>query len=277
MTLVASEFWINALVPERRRGLVTGLYTAVQSIGFVIGPVLLAVIGSRGLLPFAAGTGIMLLAVFPALLGASAAPTTHTSQNRRTVIAFLLATPIATFAAFTFGAIEGGMNLLPIYGMHVGEGERIAILLAAVVALGNLILQVPIGLLSDKVDRRKVLIACASVAVAGALLLPISAGNAWSFFVVLFVWGGVVAALYSVGLALLEGSHRGSRLASANAAFVMLYSAGRLAGSPLVGASIDFWNPHGFAAIMALFPAIYVAVAVVQVDFHRTPYRCRRV
>ena len=191
LTLVASEFWINALVPERRRGLVTGLYTAVQSIGFVIGPVLLAVIGSRGLLPFAAGTGIMLLAVFPALLGASAAPTTHTSQNRRTVIAFLLATPIATFAAFTFGAIEGGMNLLPIYGMHVGEGERIAILLAAVVALGNLILQVPIGLLSDKVDRRKVLIACASVAVAGACCCqsrPVMHGaSSWCF------WSGVAS------------------------------------------------------------------------------------
>jgi MFS family permease len=203
----------------------------------------------------------MLLAVFPALLGANAAPVAQTSPNRRTVIAFLLATPIATFAAFTFGAIEGGMNLLPIYGMHLGQDKTIAILLAAVVALGNLILQVPIGMLSDKVDRRKVLVVCAAIAVVGAALLPVSAGNAWSFFALLFVWGGVVAALYSVGLALLEGSYSGSKLASANAAFVMFYSAGRLGGPPLVGASIDFWNPHGFAAMMALFPAIYLAVA----------------
>lgn len=263
VTLVASEFWINALVSARRRGLVTGLYTAVQSVGFVIGPLLLALMGPRGLLPFTAGTGLMLLAVFPALLGASGAPVTRTSPRRGAVIAFLLAAPIATFAAFAFGAIEGGMNLLPVYGMHLGEGERIAILLAAAVALGNVILQVPIGLLSDKVDRRKVLIACAVIAVVGALLLPISAGHVWSFFAVLFVWGGVVAALYSVGLALLEGSYSGGKLASANAAFVMLYSAGRLAGPPLVGAGIDFWNPHGFALMIALFPAIYLAVAAV--------------
>ena len=115
-----------------------------------------------------------------------------------------------------------------------------AILLAAIVALGNLVVQVPIGMVSDKVDRRKVLVACAAIAFAGALLLPIAAGNTWSFFAVLFVWGGVVAALYSVGLALLEGRYSGSKLASANAAFVMLYSAGRLTGPPLVGASIDF-------------------------------------
>ena len=111
LTLVASEFWINALVPGRQRGLVTGLYTAVQSVGFVIGPIVLALIGARGLLPFIAGTGLILLAVFPALLGAGAAPVIHTSPRRGTVIAFLLATPIATFAAFAFGAIEGGMNL----------------------------------------------------------------------------------------------------------------------------------------------------------------------
>ena len=155
LTLVASEFWINALVPARRRGLVTGLYTAVQSVGFVTGPLLLAFIGPRGALPFAAGTGLMLLAVFPALLGENAAPVTHASPRRGTVIAFLLATPIATFAAFAFGAVEGGMNLLPVYGMHLGEDETIAILLATFVALGNLILQVPISLLSDRVDRRR--------------------------------------------------------------------------------------------------------------------------
>jgi MFS family permease len=263
LTLVASEFWINAMVPTRRRGFITALYTTVQSVGFVMGPLLLAVIGPGGLTPFAAGTGLMLLAVLPALFGAEAAPATRTSPHLSTVFAFLLAAPIATLAAFVFGAIEGGMNLLPVYGMQIGKGETIAILLAGVVALGNLFLQVPIGMLSDRLDRRKVLIVCAAIAMVSALLMPISTDNGWSLFAVLFVWGGVVAALYSVGLALLERSHRGSKLASANAAFVMLYSAGRLVGPPVIGAGNDIWNPHGFALIMATFPAIYLAVAAV--------------
>jgi MFS family permease len=269
LILVASEFWINALVPTRRRGFISALYTALQSVGFVIGPLLLAVIGPGGLTPFAAGTGLMLLAVFPALLGADAAPVTHTSPRRSTVFAFLLATPIATLAAFVFGAVEGGMNLLPVYGMQIGKGETIAILLAGVVALGNLVLQVPIGMLSDRLDRRKVLIACVAIAMVGALLMPISADNVWSFCAVLFVWGSVVAALYSVGLALLEGSYQGSKLASANAAFVMLYSAGRLVGPPVIGAGIDLWHPHGFALMMAVFPAIYLAVAALTWTFTR--------
>jgi MFS family permease len=263
LTLVASEFWINALVPARRRGFVTGLYTAVQSVGFAVGPLLLALIGSRGPVPFAAGTGLMLLAVVPALMGSGAAPVTRTSPSRSAVFAFLLATPLATMAAFVFGAIEGGMNLLPVYGMQMGKSETIAILLAGVVALGNLVLQVPIGMLSDWFDRRKILVACAVLAIVGALLMPVSADQAWSFFAVFFVWGGVIAAFYSVGLALLEGSYSGTKLASANAAFVMLYSGGRLAGPPLVGAGVDFWNPYGFALMMAVFPAIYLTTAAL--------------
>jgi MFS family permease len=263
LTLVASEFWINALVPAERRGSVTAVYTATQALGFAAGPALLAFIGPHGLPPFAAGTGLMLLAIVPALLGATAAPAVDDPPRHRAVMAFLFATPIATLAAFVFGAVEAGMNLLPVYGMRAGHSETIAVLLATAVALGNLVLQVPIGMLSDRIDRRKVLLACAAVGVAGALLMPISAGNAWLLFAVLLVWGGVVAGLYSIGLALLEGRYTGTELASANAAFVMLYSAGRLVGPPVVGAGIDLWNPHGFAVAMALFPAIYLIVAAL--------------
>ena len=85
-------------------------------------------------------------------------------------------------------------------------------------------------------------------------------GNAWSFFAVLLVWGGVVAALYSVGLALLEGGYSGSKLASANAAFVMLYSAGRQVG--LSGRCGNLYlESYVFAVVMALFPAISLTVA----------------
>jgi len=72
--LVTSEFWINDLVASRRRGLVLGIYTAAQSVGFAVGPVLLAVIGSDGVLPFAAGSGLLLFAAIPALAGTSSTP-----------------------------------------------------------------------------------------------------------------------------------------------------------------------------------------------------------
>jgi MFS family permease len=72
--LVASEFWINSLVSSRRRGLVLGLYTAAQSLGFAAGPALLAAIRPEGFLPFAVGSGVMLAAAVPAFVGATLIP-----------------------------------------------------------------------------------------------------------------------------------------------------------------------------------------------------------
>lgn len=260
--LVICEFWINSLVPPERRGTILGLYAAAQSIGFAIGPALVAVIGPEGLLPFAVGAGVMLLAVLPAFT-VSGGPPQLEKPGRRSLLSFLRRHPAATLAAFVFGAVEAGMNLLPIYGLQVGQTATIAALLATAIAVGNVALQTPIGVLADKIDRRKLLLACGVVALAGALLMPLVATSAVLFLGLLFVWGGVVASLYSVGLARITSDNTGADLASANAAFVMLYSGGRLVGPAVVGAGLDLWRPHGFAAGMALFLAIYVVVAAV--------------
>lgn len=257
--LVLSEFWINALVPPERRGVILGVYAAAQSAGFAIGPALVALVGFEGFLPFGLGTAVMLLASVPAFLAADQLPEVE-RPARRTVLAFLRRHPTAIFAAFIFGAVEAAMNLLPIYGLQVGQPAAVAALFATAIAVGN-ILQVPIGFLADKIDRGKVLLGCGLIALAATLLMPMLVTHAFAFLALLFVWGGVVAALYSVGLARLASSYEGPDLAAANAAFVMLYSAGLLAGPPIVGAGLDLWHPHGFAYGMALFLAVYVAVA----------------
>ncbi|MFX6311287.1 MFS transporter, partial [Acinetobacter baumannii] len=91
----------------------------------------------------------------------------------KSVAAFIFGAPAAILAALTFGAIEaGGMAILPIYGIRLGMNEIIAAQFVSAVALGNLAMQIPIGLLSDKVDRRDMLLVCAVIGVIGALLLP---------------------------------------------------------------------------------------------------------
>ena len=167
---VASEFWINALAPPDRRGLVMGLYATVLSLGFAAGPALLAVTGSHGPLPFAVGTALALSAAPLALLGAGAAPRMD-APPRRSLPDYLFSAPTATLAALVFGAVEtGSLGLLPVYGLRIGLDEAAAALLVAATLLGNVGLQIPIGLLSDRMDRRRVLVACAGIGLVGALL-----------------------------------------------------------------------------------------------------------
>jgi predicted MFS family arabinose efflux permease len=100
--------------------------------------------------------------------------------------------------------------------------------------------------------------------LAGALLIPLAAGSAVGLWAVLIVWGGVGGALYTVGLAHLGARFTGADLASANAAFVLLYNIGLLLGPPVVGGAMDVVRPHGFAWSLAGFFAVYLVVVLAR-------------
>jgi len=70
----------------------------------------------------------------------------------------------------------------------------------------------------------------------------------------------VVGSLYAVGLGELGSRYQSAELASANAAYIMLYSAGMLAGPPLMGLGLDL-APAGFFIALAIMLAAYLGVA----------------
>lgn len=262
---VLSEFWINALAPDARRGFVMGLYATVLSLGFVAGPAMFAAVGSVGPLPFAVGTAVLVAAALPVLLARGAAPAIDSEPGER-FIRFLVIAPMATLAALVFGAIESGsMSLLPLYGLRIGLDTADAVLLLSAMVGGNVMLQIPLGLLADRFDKRWLLFLCAVIGVAGAMLLP-SIGHDFALLLgVLFVWGGFIAGLYTIGLTHLGSRFSGADLASANAAFVMMYAFGMLTGPASLGAALDTGNPHALPYVIAGFFALYAVFAAFRI------------
>lgn len=262
---VVSEFWINAAAPNDRRGLVIGIYGTVLSMGFAGGPAVLSLVGTHGWTPYLVGAGLFALAAIPVMIGAAGAPAIE-KESSRGVWALMLVAPAATFAAFIFGAVETGMiNFLPLYGLRRGLDEGQAALLLTFAELGNVCLQLPLGLLSDRVDRRRLLLACGTVGVVGSFLIPHLAIDGWAMWGTVFVTTGIVAGLYTVGLALLGARFNGAALATANAAFVMLYSIGLTVGPTAVGGGMQMLEPHGFAWAIGAFLLVYVLVVAGQI------------
>jgi MFS family permease len=255
---VTSEAAITTLAPARARGRVLGLYGTVVSGGFALGPALLLMTGIEGWAPFLAGAGLILLAGTPLLLARGDLPG-FAGRPSGSLLGVLRAAPAAAGAALTYGAVENGIfNLLPVYGVRAGLRAREAALMVTLVGLGAVICQVPLGWLADRLDPRRLLRACALAGVAGGLSLPLAIGEAWLLWPSLFLWGGVVTGLYTIGLTMLGARFSGPDLASANAAFVTMYGLGGLAGPPLAGGAMDALDPHGLALALALFCAIFV-------------------
>ena len=270
MIFVLSEYWISAAAPDGRRGLAMGIYGAALSIGFAAGPTMLGIVGTEGFLPFALGAAVLAATAVPILTAHRWQPRFE-AHGRSRILGLIAAAPLAMFASFTFGAVESGaISLLPVYGIAQGYDVATAALMVTAVALGNVVSQVPIGLLADRLDRRRLLFACALVGAAGAALMPFASADPWLLAALLFVWGGVVSGLYPIGLTQLSGRYTGINLVSANAAFVMMYATGVLVGPAAMGIGLDLWRPHGLAVVIGLFLAVYAAAVVVRIRTARS-------
>ena len=265
---ILSEFWINAASPPSKRGFVLGIYATVLSLGFAAGPLLFSLIGSEGVLPFAVGAGAILMAAIPIFIARGESPIIEEKPELH-FMRYVFLVPTATAAVFVFGAVEaGGLSLFPIYATRSGFSESQAALLLTMMGVGNVVFQIPVGLLSDRLtDKRPLLTLMACLGLIGSLLLPLLVTNWLVLGAILLFWGGSVAGLYTVGLSHLGSRLTGPDLAAANAAFVFCYAVGTVAGPQVIGTAIDVAGTSGFAWSIAAFFGLYVVLSAGRLLF----------
>lgn len=260
---VISEFWINQLADERTRGRFIALYATCVQSGFGIGPLLLLAIGTRGLLPFVLGAGLLLSALIPVALARRAAPRIE-DEPRAPIHALLRLAPVAVLGALVYGALDAGLvGLMPVYAVRSGFREADAALTVTAFSLGSIVFQYPLGWLADRFDRLRLLAICAATGVAGAVATPFAIHVPWVFYSLFFFWGGLILGVYSLSLTLLGERFHGAELARANAGFIMAYAMGLLLAPPLEGAALDAWNPHGLLVVLAGISGVYVGFLII--------------
>ncbi|WCJ64040.1 MFS transporter [Agrobacterium tumefaciens] len=258
---ILSEYWINTTAPPKKRGMVLGIYATGLAVGFAVGPLLFSVVGSEGILPFIVGAAIILLAAIPIFMARGESPELDEHPNHH-FIRYIWLVPMASAAAFVFGSVQaGGLSLFPIYATREGFNESQAALLLTVMGIGNMVFQIPIGLLSDRLkDRRTLLALMAFAGVCGTLALPLLVDSWILVAALLLFWGGLVSGMYTVGLTHLGSRLKGADLVSANAAFIFCYAMGTIAGPQAVGISMDVAGTDGFAWALAVFFGLYVVL-----------------
>jgi MFS family permease len=260
---LVSETWINLVATERNRGAVMGAYATVLAGGFVVGPVLLQVTGTEGWLPFLVAVVAIASSAPPLLLGLGLAPPVFAHQGVST-LRMLRSALIVMVAAYAGGFTDSGVFvLLPIYGLRTGFDVPSSILLLAVFTAGNLLLQIPIGLIADRTSCRRVLLGCAYVGVVGAALLPLVLDHPLLLWPLLFVWGGTVFAFYPVALSLLSQNVPAQQFASANASFIVFYETGSITGPVIGGAAMDILGPQGLPLIVGTVALVFTLIVLL--------------
>lgn len=260
--LVLSESWLNQITDNHARGRVMGLYSTLLSVGIAIGPALLSVTGRQGNLPFWGTAAILLVAAAATLppwmvTPPPAAPTQHK------LLRYLWLAPIAITATLLIAMLDGAAtSFLALYAIQSGWSERAATLLLSVMLLGATVMQVPIGWVGDRTNRRYLLIILALMACGGALLWPMAIRQPALAYPLLFVWDGAFASLYSVAMAAAGNRYRDGDLIAIYALCSLAWGIGSFTG-PAISAAAMQASPHGLALFAATLCGLFALLPLL--------------
>ncbi|WP_035484339.1 MFS transporter [Geminicoccus roseus] len=235
---VLTETWANALSPERMRGRIMAAYTASLSLGFAGGPAILAGIGT-GQEAYLVGALIALAALVPVLLPIAHAPPPIEDKPRHP-LRFVRIAPLAIGATFLNAAVEtAGLSFIALYAGAMGWPEQDGLRLVTTLMVGAIVLQLPIGFLLDRCDRRRMATVLAVLATLGAFLWPWTLATPVLAYGFVFVWGGLFVGIYTVMLIVVGSRFSGSDLVGIYAVMSLAWGGGALVGPALAGLAMS--------------------------------------
>ena len=239
---VLSETWTNELVDDRVRGRAMAIYTAALSLGFAGGPAILSLVGA-GSLAYLVGAAIAAVAILPL-----ANPWLITPEKahpaRLNLLHYLVAAPVVVATSLLNAAVEtAGLSFIALYAAGMGWSEKSALRLVSTLMVGAIVLQLPIGWLSDRISPRKLVLSLVVLSTVGALAWPSMLAIPWLAFGAIFLWGGVFVGIYTVMLTIVGSRYSGADLVGVYAVMSLAWGGGALLGPSLAGASMHL-SPH---------------------------------
>jgi MFS family permease len=258
---VMSETWLNSLSTDATRARAMAAYTAALSLGFALGPLILSLTGTDGATAYWVGAGFSVLALLCLAMPGIAQPEFDEPADGNP-LRFIALAPIAMAATVLHAAVESaGLSFLALYAQKLGWLETEATQLMSCMMIGAIVLQLPIGWLGDKLDRRRMIIALAGLAAVGALVWPWALLSPWTTYPLLFVWGGVFVGIYTIMLTIVGSRFSGSQLVGIYAAMGLMWGAGALIGPVFAGAAMQGLT-HGLPLFVAFACGCFMCAAI---------------
>jgi MFS family permease len=260
---ILGEVWMIALAPQPWRGRIMGVFTAITGAGYAAGPLALMIVGSEGWPPLLIGIlGFLGCALLLFLTTGGLRGFEDDGKRPGGVWRFWQLAPALLLAVIVSAACQQSVYaLLPVFGAAYALPEPTLAALITVMSCGNIVLQIPLGLLAERVGARPMIVACALMNMACALSLPlfITSPAIWP---ILLVMGGVGYGVYTMALIELGNRFSGAALVAGNAAFALMWGVGGIVGPPISGTVIDGLGAVGLPLLMATLSASLAVFAI---------------
>jgi MFS family permease len=253
------ESWLNAQVSGEKRGQVFALYMAVNLGALAAAQQLLSLDSPMNFTLFALAAILICAALMPITLTRQAQPA-QPDMPATDLLQLARIAPLPLMAAGVSGLTLGGFwGLAPVYASQSGFDASGVGLLMSVTILGGAVLQWPIGLFSDKHDRRLVLLwVVAIAAILGGLITPLTSGPL--LLGMMFLWGGLAFSIYSIAVAQMVDQLHPDEILSGSSGLLLANGFGAAFGPVVAGGLMSVFGPKAlpvFFAVTLAFLAIY--------------------
>jgi len=268
------ESWLNVKSSNENRGQVLSIYVVtiytasfggqfLVNIGSVEGTELYCIVGLA-----------VALSLVPVVLTRVAGPDID-KIKKMSLMALYRASPLGAVVTCGAGLLSGAFYALgAIYANELGLSVFHVSLFMGAPIFGGLVLQYPIGRLSDHYDRRTVLLGVLSgalIAAVAVILIAMKQGPFTGTLAAVFVFGGCLAAIYPIAVSQVYDYIDRSEMVAASGGLLLIWSIGAVAGPLIASALMGQFGPGVFFIYLTT-----VALALVIFTRYRMVRRIAR-
>ncbi len=265
---IVCESWLNDQSTNKTRGQILSLYMIVTMAGIAGGQLMISLGSETGVELFLLASILVSLSVVPILISVGVAPE-FSAPERISLRRIFQISPLAVI-----GLTLNGMSISMIFGMGAVYGKSIGMnsseisFFIAAPVIGGMLLQYPVGRLSDRFDRRGVILGVSAMASATLFLAwHFGLGQFGLLLICMAIFGGFLFPMYSLCIAHANDFLTPSQMVSVASGLVMMSGAGAVIGSPLAALSLEYLGVGSFFPLLAstqIVTAVFVIIRMAK-------------
>ncbi len=266
---IVAESWLNDRASNATRGRIFAIYMTISFAGLAVGQFLLNLADPMASTLFMVVSILVSLAAVPLVLSSGHGP----SFARPVGLGFNVVyarSPMAVAGVLASGLASGAVfGMAAVYANAVGLSVAQTATFVAMPIIGAMLLQWPLGYLSDRIDRRRVIVLASVIALLAATLAILVNAGSLLFYAAMVLLGGSTLPVYGIAASHLNDQLALDEMVAASSTLVLLSGMGAALGPVVVSLLMGGIGPSGFLWFFAMVSTTLLAYTGWRIRLHR--------
>ena len=267
--MIIVEGWLNSISSNENRGQIFSIHMVVVWGGLALGQGLFVIDNPAGVNLFILASILLSISLIPILLANIKAPDNEIQETLNLSDLWRASPSGIITVGLSALASAGFFGVGTIYAIKSGLSiSETAIFMTLFIGFGALS-QWPLGWLSDKIDRRKVILLCCASVVSICIVLAIFEFETTSFLLLSGLIGASTLPLYSLGVAQTNDRLEPKQMISASGTIVLVYSVFAALGPFTVSYFLSVFDKFGFLLFLSIVHIVIAVVVLMMMLIHK--------